>query len=110
MTANQERTKEGLIQSGRGTAHFRLPFALSFRPGSSPPLLVILTGQILDGYGRRWIASGTSLPELHARFVAISELDAGAFESALYGGAVGLSDRGVTVRSFSAPDCSDTEL
>jgi hypothetical protein len=55
---------------------------LSFTPGALPPLLVILTGQILDGYGRKWIASGTSLPELHARFVAISELDAGAFESA----------------------------
>jgi hypothetical protein len=67
--------------------HFRLPFAFSFTPGSSPSLFVIFTGQVLDGYGRGRIASGAALPEPDARPAAIlgDELDPGRFQRALHG-------------------------
>ncbi|MGO9235884.1 MAG: hypothetical protein ACLP4V_18100 [Methylocella sp.] len=50
-----------------------------------PPLLVILTGQILDRYSRSRIASGTALPELHAGLFAIEKLDASGFKGVLHG-------------------------
>jgi hypothetical protein len=59
----------------RSTAH----------PADSQPLLVILTGQILDRYSRSRIASGTALPELHAGLFAIEKLDASGFKGVLHG-------------------------